>query len=857
MKKYNLKLFQNNGDGYNFKKVRRKNENIISVGVVVELKDNNICISYNENEIKKCGFDKIHKVEIYKESSLVCYENKVQNFSVEFPYFSSEGIYEIKTTIKNSRSNFQTCIVNTFEFFDYKRKVSCCDFNTNINKIGKDLVVNFTKKFGDLDLSEISLSNINLFDSKNNQIKNLACKIFTRIGSMDFVILDVFDNNNLNKLIPNEIYILKISFKGREIFSSFCFEYDNIEIEAHRVVENINYEILSKLSNKAIFLKLNIKISSLINIDDYDYYISNIRSRFLYFKSSKNEKDDTVVFECLFKNEKNYFELIICKGDNVNVVKFNYDFRDFENLIISQVNYFDVPEIRRNLNKYIISLGVLDSENNLDKIPHLGISDKFGQLSIGERGLIEKGIFTKGEDENLKILFKNVSILNKFSEVYTVEIDYEKKESFIFSPSIGVKFLQVKYDLEILDNKNLKIEFLTKKNLQGKYNYGRNKEYQLEILDDISTISFKEFDVYRFVYLKIYDECNRVYFKTISLYNVETEPFVKMSNGEKYLLDSQNHLAIVDKNIFDYFNEDFEVYVIYENGDLIGKTRILKFDSKFKIDFSSFEITEKGMYYLRFQKENLHKVYSFFVLNTYVHRKIFLRNFDENGMEISLYNFRKQLKEILNLEIFMLIGENKYSVLKESVDISSRNIKIEFLKNTIFENTEYILEFNSSKGMKREIYLSYLGERKELDEIFENINELDEILDFSCENYTDIIRNAYRIFLDLDVDFNDEEFVLWKKLINNGKIDLKYFIKLFIIEHKLSFKLDENEIKRDEILSKILKFLNIDLSSKESFLLNINSESYDNFIDGILNNVCKTQEYVDADYAFSKMYIKN
>ena len=139
MKKNNLKLFQNKGDKNNFKICDKKNENILSIGAAVELKNNKICISYKEIEIKKCGFDKIKKIEIYKGSKLICYENKISNFYVEFPYFSSEGIYEIRTTIVNLNDDSQTCVINTFEFFDYKKKVICENFNINLSKVNKNL----------------------------------------------------------------------------------------------------------------------------------------------------------------------------------------------------------------------------------------------------------------------------------------------------------------------------------------------------------------------------------------------------------------------------------------------------------------------------------------------------------------------------------------------------------------------------------------------------------------------------------------------------------------------------------------------------------------------------------------------
>ena len=64
MEKYELKLFKNNGDNKNFKFSDKKNENIISIEAFVELNEDLIRISYEEAEVKKCGFDFIKKIGV-------------------------------------------------------------------------------------------------------------------------------------------------------------------------------------------------------------------------------------------------------------------------------------------------------------------------------------------------------------------------------------------------------------------------------------------------------------------------------------------------------------------------------------------------------------------------------------------------------------------------------------------------------------------------------------------------------------------------------------------------------------------------------------------------------------------------
>ena len=299
MEKYELKLFKNNGDNKNFKFSDKKNENI-SIEAFVELNEDLIRISYEEAEVKKCGFDFIKKIGVYKDSRLFCCENNVSGFYVEFPRFSSEGTYEIRTVFENSNNNCDSCVVNTFELFNYKKEKVCDKFNLELNKDNRNLKITFNKKFGNVDLSEINLSNIVLVDSKNNCIKNIPCKLYVKFNTIDFFILDVFDDNSI-KLMPNEVYSLCIFFRDVKIFSSFSFEYDNINMKAYRVVEKIDSEILFEASKDVLCLRIFVKINSLIDIYDYDYFISNIRNKFLYFKSSDDVKEDTIVFECFMK----------------------------------------------------------------------------------------------------------------------------------------------------------------------------------------------------------------------------------------------------------------------------------------------------------------------------------------------------------------------------------------------------------------------------------------------------------------------------------------------------------------------------------------------------------------------------
>lgn len=886
MKKYDLKLCKDNVDKDRIRVRNNKNDNILSIGVWGELVHDKVCLFYNENDIKRCGFDKINKVEIYKDSELICYEDKISNFRVEFPYFSLEGTYEIRSIISNSSNNSQTCIINTFEFFNYKREVKCDNFKLNLSKDNKNLNINFNKKFGDNDLSDINLSNITLFDSNNNQIKNIACKIYSKLNTIDFIILDIFDDNNSNKLIPNEVYTLKITLKDKEFVSSFSFEYGNIEMNAYKVIENIEYEVISS-SEEALSLKLYLKINSLINADDYDYFISNIRNKFLYFKCSEGHKEDTVVFECIIKKDKNYFELSICKGSSVNIIKFDYDFIG-SNSVIKEREYFKVPSIERVLSKYTIKVFPMNSNMSLNKSPFLGISDKFGQLGISftNKNFVEQGEIINKDDSSL-IIFENITILNKFSEVYTIELDYEFKGSFIFSPSIGVKFNQINYDTKFL-NENLYIEFKDNgKNGKGKYFLKKGEESTLNILNNTSKIKMKDLGKESIlVYLLLYDEFNKVYLETINLNYEDLDAFIKIYRSEKFILDSLNYLTIIDKNIFDEFREDFSVSVLNENLKNLQKIHVSKFNPKYKISFDNIQINSKGMNYIKVSKGKNYKICSFFIENIIEPKTLFIKNLNKNGMEVLLSNFKLSPSkgENIKVNIFLLVDNVKHLFIEQSFSISSEKVKIDFLQNVLINNTEYLAYFEFDKNRRKSVRFTYLGEDFFSNNIYEDINELNKALEYEKkyllnnktfiidkvgkifkENYLNeefeslenedvnsLIKNGYEIFLGFNIEEESEEFKVLRELIYKGKIDLSYFIEIFILEYVLRF-IPKDERDYVNLLNRVMDFLN----SKEGIIgkIKLNIVSLEGFIYEVLKGIQEISEYKIINKIFNSYRI--
>ncbi len=858
MEKSELKLLKDNDHDKNFKIGDKKNENVIQIEPLVELNNQLICISYEEIEVKKCGFDYISKIEIYKDYDVVYCQECVQDFYIEFPRFSSDGTYEIRTVFKNQSSGDTLNVINSFEFFNYKKENVSNRFNLELSRDNRNLKVTFNKKIGNLDLSEINLSNIVLIDSNNNYIKNIPCKLHVKLNTIDFLILDVFDDNS-TRLIPNEVYSLCISFRNRELFSSFSFEYDNIEMSAHRVVEKVDHEVLFNVAKDVLCLKLLIKLNPLINIYDYEYFISNIRNKFLYFKSSEGDKEDTIVFECIVKREKGYFEFNICKGSSISVIKFDYDLIGEEVLINERV-HFELPQIYKNLTKYTIEVFPKNQDQKLIT-PYFGISDRFGQLgnALTNKNFVEGGKIVSRENGN-SIVFTDMTILNKFSEIYTVEIDYDVKECFIFSSSIGVKFNKIEYETYIKDN-NVYLKFDNfKKDLCIKYTFDLKKEFEYINGEECFNFQIQDLKKSKSIYIKVYDENNKSFLESIMLDDIEIGAIIKNFRCEKCSIDSDNYLTLVDKNIFDEFSENFEIFVIKEDGQVVLKKYIKEFNPKFKICFDEKEMLKEGLYYLKFSKGENYKINSFFITSLNKNKNLFINNFEEGCMSVHFLNFNSYYNELINISLYFIMDNKKYLVVNDDYKIVNDVLDVKFPVNAVINNMDYLVKFNIYKKFKKSIYFTYFKEKDiNGDEDFkvnlfndkileENIYDIHENLD----DLSIILKNAYRIFLNKDIKTSNNEFIYFKDYIKENKVSLKYFIDIFCFEYFVI-----NEFTSDcyqKCINKVFEFLKIRESMRIKVLRDGIKFSNDDFISEIFNLIKDTQEFLIFEDIFKNLY---
>ncbi len=853
MEKYELKLFKNNGDNKNFKFSDKKNENIISIEAFVELNEDLIRISYEEAEVKKCGFDFIKKIGVYKDSRLFCCENNVSGFYVEFPRFSSEGTYEIRTVFENSNNNCDSCVVNTFELFNYKKEKVCDKFNLELNKDNRNLKITFNKKFGNVDLSEINLSNIVLVDSKNNCIKNIPCKLYVKFNTIDFFILDVFDDNSI-KLMPNEVYSLCIFFRDVKIFSSFSFEYDNINMKAYRVVEKIDSEILFEASKDVLCLRIFVKINSLIDIYDYDYFISNIRNKFLYFKSSDDVKEDTIVFECFMKREKNYFELSICKGNSINIIKFDYDLTG-KDVLINERTYFNIPEIQKSLRKYDFKIFPKYNELLL-KSPHFGITDRFGQLvnTFTNKNFVEVGEVVSNEQEKF-ILFKGITILNKFSEIYTIELDYDIKDNFVLSPSVGIKFNKINYDVS-LNGENIYLNLDKYKSLKVKYSWDDNKEFQSGISNEDFHFRICDFENSKVGYLKFYDENNKSYLESILINYIEVGSFLKNFRCEKISMNFENYLTIVDKNLFDDFSKCFNVLFLDEFGNVIYEKFINEFDHKFKIYFDKNFIEKSGLYYVKFVKEKNYKISTFFVNKLSKIRNLFLKDFNNKGMVFEFSNFHEFYNENFNMSLYSLIEDNKYLIFENNFKASDEIFEFKFPSDILENKMEYVVCFGFSPNLKREIKFTYINNERNIYDV--DFSHADKIKfktpkeKIHLDDLSLIIKNGYRIFLNENVESNDEKCIFLRSYMEHHKINLKHFIEIFSFEY-----LGRNNFQSEcyeKCINNVLEFLKVKESERIKILKSGIKFSYEDFVSEIFETLKDNQEIYIMEEIFKNLY---
>jgi len=185
-----------------------------------------------------------------------------------------------------------------------------------------------------------------------------------------------------------------------------------------------------------------------------------------------------------------------------------------------------------------------------------------------------------------------------------------------------------------------------------------------------------------------------------------------------------------------------------------------------KIDGSYNELTDSMIDILNYQEENsLNKVLEYY-------EKFLLEYGKYKNMECGMEAFIEQGKYLADLYYNYLAFEKKYRDIKISAVEQVINQILEEIKDTY----HIYLPFNSGSVLSREIYIrDELGERL-TNWITENQGEIDEILDFCEQNFseefqiTEIFSQRVYIELELQLDRMGKLFFLFELKKNNQLI---------------------------------------------------------------------------------------
>jgi len=178
--------------------------------------------------------------------------------------------------------------------------------------------------------------------------------------------------------------------------------------------------------------------------------------------------------------------------------------------------------------------------------------------------------------------------------------------------------------------------------------------------------------------------------------------------------------------------------------------------------------------------------------------KTIQKNLKDNGFfkanhTVNLYNGKNkvedvkedQLESLLNDEINKVFNDKDLQTKFNAIDKLISNAELRQFRNYIFENKDIIVEFDNLAILRKQIWLSYFKDNKEL---FNNLLSEYKIGKVEIQN---IIQKA------------KDEKTEWKKVIDN-------FNKRFSVPFKLVMKNQEDVILKNEIPSVGFVFKDID-----------------------------------------------
>jgi translation initiation factor 2B subunit (eIF-2B alpha/beta/delta family) len=640
------------------------------------------------------------------------------------------------------------------------------------------------------------------------------------------------------------IHLIENEFENKDIGMKLIFI---LKIFAKINNDNLLKEyqtLLDKLFSKNLLLNFNEIIENITNEEKQEFIDLLNNLNIVLFKNLFNNISSSNLIFILEKIIKHDISLL-------NLIEFKNFKGDLNNLIIIYVYLFEKQEFNDITMK--IKNIIIEQINNNEKINY-HFYDFFFLFCLKNNIDFKKNITIFNKDSqyyNLNINF-NINELNSNSEIINVKyisyllenklnIYYEDFLNYIllrksYSSSMKTKEMNEKYILSFIKDKIQDINL-------------NNYEY-----NDISTLMFNNFTFKK---------------ELINNLNVEND-LLNLLNKKRKLLKNNNYTNIFNvlnefketKLSFNIDKDNKENYIdIFENNSLSHKEK-LKFIDKSLKSFTYLTKTKKYlMFYVLKNIESLNEIKEFknilktlvYIiqeqLNDYIikrtnyytdiekidliillmdkffendfngHKKedninMILNYLNSSSFEIEYHNnIFKEMPLLLILSIF--IPKNKYNILYKIFDFE-KLLNILPFSNTSYFYQNYSNYLNISSEEIKQVLLLYIINENKIEYFIENVKFFEEVFDDKINTF--ILKNKKEVL-------NLNNLLIQIILYENNLIDLKKLKNIFIydfIKYQEYTYLIENKTK------KLIEILNYDFLNINDFLFNNENKEFQN-----------------------------
>ena len=791
------------------------------------------------------------------------------------PYFNDNNEFKIEDNVYNYFLESKFDILNIFKIFYTEYIIFLNNKFFFINNLliyfDKYNITYFNYKDKNIILNFINIINNFLKKSSNNEKNNLIHLMF-KINK-DFItnstkLKQIFFSENI--IEPNTLY-KKIKFSNQEIF----IQFDNYLIKKMEYKLKEFCQISEKLGAEKIIIEYTSSDSNTSNTKiDLDIFTNSIGTEYNY-KNSKNNNIQ-IIFEYpnnhadinlnkfyIIESILNEDEFLISKDEfNSDLeIKFLIDTRCLNfiekyntNFIINQINKIE-QKIFMKAQNYGLSIGNLKLKNNFIKI---SISIDFIKICNNLNIIDGTNIHVLREGFNYLI-----NIIKKDS-------DYSKLLRFLYSHLIAVekKWIKLEYDY---NNAN-KIKTI--------YNNIINLNFKEDEINDIiknffkNNLTWDNFKKFRDIILRGSDNSlEKIYFVTFQYHDIMNNKNHMLFDIEKYINTEFDNIEIEYNNCKNIYNNDIKNFLFGRNRSISNSINITvdENNEKIKLDEyflsssygntsklwrnSSYDISEdlpmsSEQKILLLNKESENKYFSNKIDETSKKSVIFNENFSFTNLDQSIKNNANDIYSKPN--IIKLIDNNdveKYKIIHDFLIIN----KI-IIKKILYLSFKKSFEFNNglSNNITNNEYLNFIiqniinyyydNDIKNLQLKFNNFYILNNssLSEKDKKNYFNLKKNIFdplvnKICIEIienknlnlsDSSPNIENLNKEIKLSlyeRTQKIFLKYVIKYFDFENKITIlinklKLTKKKIKNDIVEPNLLiPYLNEYISINKVF----------------------------------------